>query len=94
MPVRSTNKMPVRAARAETRGRPPRGINGSGGSSGSIITHKESETSGLAIPSHESHQPRRTRVLKPALNCPNKEIFSGNRETSGTNREAVAGGLP
>ena len=68
MPVRSTNRMPVRAARAETRGRPPRGINGSGGSSGSIITHRESGTSGLAIPTHESNQPRRTRVLKPALN--------------------------
>ena len=67
MPVRSTNKMPVRAARAETRGRPPRGINGSAGSSGSTINHRESGTSGLAIPSHESHQPRRTRVLKPAL---------------------------
>ena len=36
MPVFSTNRIPVSAARSDTRGRPPLGFGGSGGSSGAI----------------------------------------------------------
>ena len=54
MPVRSTNKMPVRAARAVTGGRPPFGLAGGHGSNGSTINHSESGTRGLGIPPHES----------------------------------------
>jgi len=49
VPVFSTNKMPVKAARSETRGRPPLGRGGGGGSKGSITAHSSSDTSGLAI---------------------------------------------
>jgi hypothetical protein len=49
-PVRSTNKMPVSAARLEMRGRPPLGLGGSGGKSGSITSHNSSVSSGFAIP--------------------------------------------
>lgn len=49
-PVLSTNKMPVSAARLEMRGRPPLGFGGSGGKSGSIISHNSSVSSGFAIP--------------------------------------------
>jgi hypothetical protein len=45
MPVRSTNKIPARAARSGARGRPPFGFGISGGSSGSIIVHRSSGTS-------------------------------------------------
>ncbi len=48
MPLLSTNKMPVSAARLSTRGRPPFGFSGSGGSKGSIIAHSSLVTSGLA----------------------------------------------
>ena len=48
MPERSTNKMPVRAARSGTRGRPPFGLGGSGGSSGSITAQRSSGRRGLA----------------------------------------------
>ena len=41
--------MPVRAARSGTRGRPPLGLGGSGGSSGSTIAHKSSGRRGLLI---------------------------------------------
>jgi hypothetical protein len=54
MPVRSTNKMPVRAALAGTGGRPPFGFAAARGSNGSMINHSESGTRGLGIPSHES----------------------------------------
>jgi len=47
MPVRSTNRIPVRAARSFSRGRPPFGLGGSGGISGSMIAHKASETKGF-----------------------------------------------
>jgi hypothetical protein len=42
MPERSTNRMPVNAARDDTRGRPPLGFGGSGGSNGSIIDQSKS----------------------------------------------------
>ena len=50
MPVRSTNTMPSRQARSGTRGRPPLGLGGSGGRSGSISRHRASETSGATMP--------------------------------------------
>ena len=49
MPVRKTNRMPVRQARSGTRGRPPLGLGGSVGKSGLICFHNSSVSSGLAI---------------------------------------------
>jgi hypothetical protein len=49
IPVRSTNKMPVSAARFATRGRPPFGLGGSTGSSGSMISHRSSVSNGFAM---------------------------------------------
>jgi hypothetical protein len=54
MPVRSTNRMPVSAARAGTGGRPPFGLGKAGGRSGSMISHSDSDTRGAGIPRHES----------------------------------------
>ena len=54
MPVRSTNRMPVNAARDGTGGRPPLGLGETGGSSGSMIRHSDSGKRGAGIPSHES----------------------------------------
>jgi hypothetical protein len=51
IPERSTNRMPVSEARSGTRGRPPLGFGGSGGSSGSITAQRASETRGWLIPS-------------------------------------------
>jgi hypothetical protein len=48
-PLRSTNRMPVSAWRSGTRGRPPLGLGGSGGSKGWIRSHNSSVSSGLAI---------------------------------------------
>ncbi len=45
-PDRSTNKMPVSAARSGRRGRPPFGFGGSGGNSGAIAAHRSSGTRG------------------------------------------------
>jgi hypothetical protein len=50
IPLLSTNKIPVSAARLETRGRPPFGFSGSGGSKGSMICQSSSLTSFFAIP--------------------------------------------
>ena len=44
MPVFSTKMMPVKAARSGTRGRPPLGLGGSGGSSGATRAHSSSLT--------------------------------------------------
>ena len=49
VPERSTNRIPVSAARSEVRGRPPFGLARSGGSSGAISAHRPSGRSGLAI---------------------------------------------
>ena len=57
IPVRSTNRIPVSAARSDTRGLPPRGRGGTTGSSGSMIDHRASETRGDVIPPHESAAP-------------------------------------
>ena len=48
-PVRSTKMMPRSASLFETRGRPPFGLTGSGGSSGSTTAHNSSLKMGLAI---------------------------------------------
>lgn len=50
MPLLRTNKMPVRSARLGRRGRPPLGLGGSGGRSGSMTAHSSSLTNGLLIP--------------------------------------------
>jgi len=49
VPVLRTNRMPVRHARFDTRGRPPLGLGGSGGIWGLIRCHSSSVSSGLAI---------------------------------------------
>jgi hypothetical protein len=45
-----TKMMPVKAARLDRRGRPPLGLGGFGGRSGSMIAHRSSLTNGLLIP--------------------------------------------
>lgn len=49
-PVLSTKMMPVSAARLATLGRPPFGLAGSGGNSGSITSQNSSLSIGFAIP--------------------------------------------
>ena len=48
-PVRSTNRIPVSAARSETGGRPPLGLGLRGGNNGAMRFHSSSVSSGLAI---------------------------------------------
>ena len=50
MPLLSTKMIPVRQARSGTRGRPPLGLGGSGGSKGSMMVHRSSLTSDLLLP--------------------------------------------
>ena len=50
MPLLSTKTIPVRAARSSKRGLPPWGFGGSGGRSGSMVSHSSSVTSSLAMP--------------------------------------------
>jgi hypothetical protein len=50
MPVCRTNMIPAKAARLETRGLPPFGFSGSGGSRGSMFCQSSSLTNCLAIP--------------------------------------------
>ena len=50
MPVCRTNKTPAKTARLETRGLPPFGFLGSGGSRGSILCHSSSLTNCFAMP--------------------------------------------
>jgi hypothetical protein len=49
MPLLRTKTMPVRAARFSMRGLPPWGFGGSGGRSGSMVSHSSSVTSSLAM---------------------------------------------
>jgi hypothetical protein len=49
VPERSTNRIPVSAARSDVRGRPPFNLAPSGGSSGAISAQRPSGRSGLAI---------------------------------------------
>src|ERR687885_231963 len=57
MPILSTNRRPVSAAQSSTRGRPPFGLGGSFGKSGSMTAHNSSVRSGFgmvpSIPRHE-----------------------------------------
>jgi hypothetical protein len=55
MPERRTKMMPAKAARSSTRGRPPLGLAGSGGRSGSIAAHRAWGTRGLAMPNQRVH---------------------------------------
>jgi hypothetical protein len=57
VPERSTNKMPVSAARSGRRGRPPLGLGGSGGMRGSITAQRRSDTRGWLMPL-QTRQPR------------------------------------
>jgi len=67
MPVRSTNRIPLSAARSQMRGLPPRGFGAGGGRSFSMIGQRPSGIRTEGIPSYESAIPRRTRVLKGGL---------------------------
>src|SRR5215207_8932945 len=49
IPLFSTKTIPVRAARSSMRGLPPWGFGGSGGRSGSMVSHNSSVTSSLAM---------------------------------------------
>ena len=49
MPDFSTKRMPVEQAQSGTRGRPPLGLGGYGGSSGATTAHRSSLTSGMAM---------------------------------------------
>ena len=49
-PERSTKRMPVRAARSGTRGRPPLGFGRSAGRSGSMTAHRSSDRRCLVMP--------------------------------------------
>ena len=53
MPLLSTNRMPVSAARWEIGGRPPFGFGRSGGINGAIRVHRSSDTRGAAM--HRQH---------------------------------------
>jgi hypothetical protein len=46
MPLRRTNRMPVKAARSDTRGRPPFGFGLSGGNNGATCSHSSSSRRG------------------------------------------------
>jgi hypothetical protein len=49
MPVLSTKRMPVSALRSSRRGWPPLGLGLQGGKIGSMIAHRSSGKSGLAM---------------------------------------------
>jgi hypothetical protein len=57
MPLLSTKRMPVKAARSGTRGRPPFGLGGSGGNSGAMLSHRASLTNGLLIRRGQAARP-------------------------------------
>jgi hypothetical protein len=63
MPLRRTNKMPVRHARSEMRGRPPFGRRGAVGKNGSTRSHNGSGSSAAAIPVHAT-SPARIRFRR------------------------------
>ena len=58
MPDLSTKMIPLKAARSETRGRPPLGLGGSGGSSGATRAHNSSLTRGVLMPQVYHAPPR------------------------------------
>ncbi len=49
MPLRNTNRIPVKAARSGARGRPPFGLGGAAGNKGAITCHSSSLTNGLVM---------------------------------------------
>ena len=57
MPLLSTKRIPVKAARSGTRGRPPFGLGGSGGNSGLMLSHRASLTNGLLIGPDQAARP-------------------------------------
>lgn len=61
MPLLSTNRMPVSAARCGIGGRPPFGFGRSGGSSGSIRVHNSLGTRGWAMPPRTARLYHRSR---------------------------------
>jgi hypothetical protein len=64
MPLLSTKRIPLRAARSGMRGRPPLGLGGSGGNNGWITCHSSSLTKGCLMLHHMASIP----VLLGALN--------------------------
>jgi hypothetical protein len=61
MPLFSTNRMPVSAARCGNGGRPPFGLGRSGGSTGSMTAHNSSGIRGLAMPARTAPSYHRSR---------------------------------
>jgi len=57
MPLLSTKRIPVKAARSGTRGRPPCGLGSSGGNSGLMLSHRASLTKGLLIRRGQAARP-------------------------------------
>lgn len=55
IPVFNTKMIPASAARSDTRGRPPLGLGGSGGSRGQITSHSSSLTNGLLMTGQHMH---------------------------------------
>ncbi|EIM26479.1 hypothetical protein MicloDRAFT_00030280 [Microvirga lotononidis] len=70
MPERRTKRIPAKAARSSTRGRPPLGLTGSRERSGSITAHRAWETRGLAMPNQRPHLGfvRRSKYLRFTVN--------------------------
>jgi len=52
MPLRRTNRIPLRQARSDMRGRPPFSLDLAGGKRGAIRFHKSSEISGATMARH------------------------------------------
>jgi hypothetical protein len=74
VPVLKTKRIPVRAARSGTRGRPPFGFGGSGGNSGAIRSQSSSGNKGLAISSSLTWQYRKWAQPRTYNNSINTQI--------------------
>lgn len=74
VPVLKTKRIPVSAARSGTRGRPPFGFGGSGGSSGAIRSQSPSGNKGLAISSSLTWQFRKWAEPKTYNNSTDPQI--------------------
>jgi hypothetical protein len=90
MPLRRTKTMPVRHARSETRGRPPRGRRGRIGKKGSTRSHNGSESNAAAIgrSRYFADEDQVREVLLRAFSNPNepKEPSPGRGGSSHTTR--------
>ncbi len=74
-PVRSTKMIPPRAARLGTRGRPPLGLGGSFGSSGSIASQRSSGTRGRFFMGEMMPQPRGSETRSsPSFACRKNDL--------------------